>query len=109
MITGSIVILFLYFMNKPSGEILDSKDFSQIVYDRKGKVLRLTLSEDEKYRIFSHINSAGELIKEAVLLKEDKYFYYHPGVNPVSILKAFYKTYILKQKKLVVQPLVCRL
>ncbi|MFC2135900.1 penicillin-binding protein 1C [Bacteroidota bacterium] len=97
---GIIFLLLLYLINIPSGGILDSKNFSQAVYDRNGNVLRLTLSEDEKYRIFSHINSAGEMIKEAVLLKEDKYFYYHFGVNPFAILRAFYQTYILQDKKI---------
>ncbi len=80
--------------------ILDGKDFSKIVYDRNGNVLRITLSEDEKYRIYTHINSAGLLIKETILLKEDKYFYYHPGVNPISIFRAIYQTYIVKQGKI---------
>ena len=97
---GCLFLLIIFFVFKPSHGILDSKDFSQIVYDRNGKVLRITLSEDEKYRIYSHINSAGQLIKETILLKEDKYFFYHPGVNLVSILRAFYQTYIQGQRKI---------
>ena len=97
---GCIFILLVIFLCKPSQPILGSTDFSQIVYDRNGKVLRITLSKDEKYRVYSHFNSAGPLIKQTILLKEDQYFYYHPGVNPVSIIRAFYQTYILKQKKI---------
>jgi penicillin-binding protein 1C len=97
---GCLFLLIIFFVFKPSQGILDSKDFSQIVYDRNGKVLRITLSKDEKYRIYSHINSAGPLIKETVLLKEDKYFFYHPGVNLVSIFRAFYQTYIQGQRKI---------
>jgi penicillin-binding protein 1C len=90
-----LVLLLSYLVFKPSGDILSELDFSQVVYTRDKSVLRITLSKDDKYRIFSHINSTGPLIKEAVLLKEDRYFYYHPGVNPVSILRAIKETYIL--------------
>ena len=27
-------------------------------------------------------------LKEAILFKEDKYFYYHPGINPIAIIRA---------------------
>src|SRR3972149_4229903 len=94
-----LVLLLVYFIFKPSGEILQNIDFSQVAYSRDKKVLRITLSEDEKYRIYSHINSSGPLIKEAVLLKEDRYFYYHPVINPFAIFRAFTETYIKKSAK----------
>ncbi|MEN8192550.1 MAG: penicillin-binding protein 1C [Bacteroidota bacterium] len=97
---GCLFLLIIYFVFKPTGEILNEKGFSQIVSDRNGEVLRITLSEDEKYRIYTHLNSAGSLIKETILLKEDKYFYYHPGVNPISLFNAFYQTYIHGQRKI---------
>ncbi|NOQ28170.1 MAG: penicillin-binding protein 1C [Bacteroidales bacterium] len=89
-----LVLLLSYLIFKPSGDILSNQDFSQVAYTRDKNVLRITLSKDDKYRLFCHINSTGSLIKEAVLLKEDRYFYYHPGINPVSILRAISETYI---------------
>ena len=89
-----LVLLLAYFIGQPSHEILSNTDFSQVVYSRDKKVLHITLSKDDKYRIYSHINSSGPLIKEAILLKEDQYFYYHPGVNLVAIFRAFTQTYI---------------
>jgi penicillin-binding protein 1C len=40
------------------------------------------------------------LIKEAVLLKEDRYFYYHPGINPVAVLRAITETYIKRDARI---------
>lgn len=97
---GCLILLILYFAFKPSQGILGGKDFSQIVYDRNKNVLRITLSDDEKYRVYTHLNSAGPLIKESVLLKEDRYFYYHPGVNMIAIFRAFVQTYIQGEKKI---------
>ena len=95
-----LVLLLIYFICKPSGGILQDVDFSHVAYSRDNEVLRITLSKDDKYRIYSHINSAGPLIKEAVLLKEDRYFYYHPGINAFSIFRALIETYIKKSAKI---------
>lgn len=95
-----LVLLLCYFIFRPSGDILSDKDFSQVAYTRDKNVLRITLSNDDKYRLFCHINSSGPLIKEAVLLKEDRYFYYHPGINPVSTVRAIIETYIIRNTRI---------
>ena len=95
-----LVLLLTYFLCKPSTNILSNNDFSQVVYTKDKNVLRITLSSDDKYRLFCHINSSGSLIKEAVLLKEDRYFYYHPGINPVSVFKAIIETYLIGNSRI---------
>jgi len=94
------ILFVLYFTFKPSGPLLGNTGFSQIIYDRHGQALRLTLSGDDKYRVFCHFNSAGPMIKQTILIKEDRYFYYHPGVNPVAVVRAFYQTYVKRDKKI---------
>ncbi|MCO5114541.1 MAG: penicillin-binding protein 1C [Bdellovibrionaceae bacterium] len=66
----------------------DHISFSREVYDRQGRLLRLTLSGDEKYRIWTPLEDIHPQYVESVLLYEDRYFFYHIGVNPVSLLKA---------------------
>ncbi|MBE9535536.1 MAG: penicillin-binding protein 1C [Proteobacteria bacterium] len=83
----------------PKPVLLDKISFSRTVYSQEGKLLRLTLSDDEKYRLYEPIVAISENLIEASLLYEDKYFFYHPGVNPLSLLKAFYKTYISKGRR----------
>lgn len=89
-----------YYLCKPSGTLLSDIDFSRVVYARDKKVLRITLSKDDKYRLFSHINASGSFLKEAVLLKEDRYFYYHPGINPIAIFRAIMETYIRRSSRI---------
>lgn len=36
-----------------------------------------------------YVGEVPPLFKKLLLLKEDKYFYYHPGINPISNLRAF--------------------
>lgn len=63
-------------------------DYSRIVLDRNGRVLHGFLSRDEKWRMHTELHEISPDIREAFLAKEDKYFYYHPGVNPAAILRA---------------------
>lgn len=67
---------------------LEGVGFSKEVLDQNGELLRLTLSPDEKYRIYRPFRQIHSELKKAVLLSEDKYFYYHPGINPVSFWRA---------------------
>jgi len=94
------LIVCLSFAFRLSENLLDNTTFSQIIYDRNGKVLRMTLSADEKYRIYTPLDSVNSSLKEAILLKEDKYFYYHPGFNALSLFRAFYQTYVEGGKKI---------
>jgi len=82
--TAAIVALAL----SPKPSLLDDLTFSKRVYDRHGELLRVTLSEDDKYRVFVPIKKVAPVMVEATLLQEDRYFYRHCGVNPVALAKA---------------------
>ncbi len=62
--------------------------FSRAYYDRNGNLMRMTLSYDEKYRMFTPLNEISPNLVRATILYEDKYFYYHPGINPISLFNA---------------------
>lgn len=79
-----------------NGHLVSKKNYSQIIYDRDDKILRITLSGDEKYRLYNTESEIDKNLQIAFLNKEDKYFYYHFGFNPVSLVRAFYKSFILK-------------
>jgi len=94
-----LVLAILFLLFKPAGPLLDKGYYSRLVTDRQGVVLRITLSNDEKYRVKCSLATVGPFLREAVLLKEDRYFYYHPGVNSISLVRAFYQTSIRKGPK----------
>jgi penicillin-binding protein 1C len=60
-------------------------DYSRIVYSKEGQILHVTLSSDQKWRIQAHLSEIPERTKQILLYKEDKYFYYHFGINPISV------------------------
>lgn len=60
-------------------------DYSRVVYDRNGELLRVTCSEDEQIRIPLGPDSLPYKYVTAVTAVEDKRFYRHPGVDPLAI------------------------
>jgi penicillin-binding protein 1C len=74
--------------------LVNKAGFSQAVYDRDGHLMRLTLSSDEKYRLWVPMSEIPTTMIEATVLQEDAWFRWHRGVNPVSILRAFSDTYL---------------
>jgi len=65
-------------------------DYSPIVLDRNGRVLHGFLSRDEKWRMYTELDEISPDIKKAFLAKEDRFFYYHPGINPAAIVRAIW-------------------
>ena len=65
---------------------------STAVYDRDGGLLRVTLSADGAYRIWVPLDRMSPLLVKATLLQEDRYFRWHPGVNPVSLTRGAWRT-----------------
>ena len=72
--------------------------YSQIVTASDGSVLHAFLSSDDKWRMKTELPEITPTLKKAIIYKEDKYFYYHPGVNPVAILRAAVNN-LLQSKK----------
>jgi penicillin-binding protein 1C len=63
------------------------------VWSADGELLRVTLSADDQYRLWVPLPEIAPALVEAFLLKEDRWFYWHPGVNPVAIGRAAFRTY----------------
>ncbi len=72
----------------PRPPLLDGISFSQCVRDRNGKLLRITLTTDQKYRVWTSLPNISPALIDATLQFEDKYYRYHPGVNPIALVRA---------------------
>ncbi len=68
--------------------LLDNTSFSHAYYDANGKLIRITLSADDKYRIYTPLSQISSHIKNAIVLYEDKHFYHHTGINPIALVRA---------------------
>jgi penicillin-binding protein 1C len=63
-------------------------EYSQIVIANDGTVIHAFLTRDEKWRMLTEMNEISPQLKKAILYKEDKWFYYHFGVNPFALARA---------------------
>lgn len=64
------------------------------VTDDHGKLLRLALASDERYRLWVPLADMSPQLVDAVLLHEDNWFWWHPGFNPYGLLRGAWVTYV---------------
>ncbi len=83
----------------PHQPLKDWKPSSVAVYDDHGRLLRLTLASDERYRLWVPLEDMSPELADAVLLREDRWFWWHPGVNPYGLARGAYVTYVRKHAR----------
>jgi penicillin-binding protein 1C len=84
-----LVVLRLW----PSAPLQQAAPSSRAFYSSDGALLRLTLAADEQYRVWTPLETVDPRLIEAVLHYEDRWFRYHPGLNPVSLLRGAWSSY----------------
>jgi penicillin-binding protein 1C len=70
------------------------KPSSVAVYDDRGRLLRLTLASDERYRLWVPLEEMSPDLVDAVLLREDRWYWWHPGFNPYGLARGAFVTYV---------------
>ncbi|MDI6751787.1 MAG: penicillin-binding protein 1C [bacterium] len=58
-------------------------------YSSEGRLLRVFISGDGRYRMRVKLNEINPFLLKAIIAYEDRYFFYHFGVNPFSLVRAF--------------------
>ena len=84
-------LVILFFILNWIFPVPDKIEYSTIITDSKGEVINAYLTSDQKWRMKTELNEISPLLRKTIIAKEDKYFYYHPGVNPFAIVRAFFK------------------
>lgn len=76
----------------------DKIEYSTIIRDNKGAIINAYLTSDQKWRVRTELNEISPLLRKTIIAKEDRYFYSHPGVNFLAVLRAAYRN-ILRMKR----------
>src|SRR5277367_7121628 len=79
---------FLVVLLVPKPHLLDQTSFSPCYVDRNGRLLRLGLADDDRYRVFVPLEKISPQFIEMTLRHEDRYFHEHAGFNPIALLRA---------------------
>ncbi len=88
----SLLVIFAVYIIIPLPSPLFKDDYSQVVTDENGNILRVFLNADEQWCLPpSGKENIPEKLKVAVINYEDSYFKWHWGVNPVSLFRAAYQ------------------
>ena len=66
----------------------DRVEYSTIVTDDKGAVIHAFLTHDQQWRMKTELTEISPLLRKTIVEKEDKYFYYHPGINLLAMTRA---------------------
>jgi len=78
-----VLVIFL-----PLPDPLFNETYSTLLTSRDGSLLNATIAQDQQWRFPPEENSP-EKFSIAIRYYEDEYFYWHPGVNPLSLARAF--------------------
>ncbi|MEZ4905030.1 MAG: penicillin-binding protein 1C [Spirosomataceae bacterium] len=65
--------------------------YSTLVVAADGSVLHAFLNKEDKWRLYTDLEEITPVLRQTILQKEDKYFYYHLGFNPVALVRATVK------------------
>jgi len=80
------IFLLLIILYYPSGKFFH-EPLSTVLLDKDGILLGAKIASDQQWRFPERVKTP-EKFKKAILTYEDRYFYYHPGFNPISIVRA---------------------
>jgi penicillin-binding protein 1C len=78
----------------PHEPLAQRMPLSTAVWSADGELLRVTRSSDDQYRMWVSLSGISPMLVDALLLKEDRWFYWHPGVNPPALVRGAFRTYI---------------
>ncbi len=78
-----VISAFIFCLPSP----LFDDPYSTVVLDRNGELLGVQISPDGQWR-FPETSEVSEKFEICITTYEDKRFYYHPGIDPIAMLRA---------------------
>lgn len=93
IVVGLILLYWLLCLPAP----LFDEPYSTVVYDRNNELAGALIASDGQWR-FRNSSSLSHKVSTCIVFFEDEYFYFHPGINPLSAARAFWQN--LKYKKI---------
>lgn len=108
-IVAMLLSLFMAYTLSEKPEISSYKPYSSAYFDNEGKLLRLTLAKDERYRVYARLGDISSEFIEATVLYEDQHYYQHIGIDPLALIRAFWTTYITKERRIGASTIVMQL
>jgi len=93
LLAGAITLL-LFCLIAYLAPLPNLKPYSLVVEDRNGKFIHAFVASDGMWRLQTHSSEIPAKLKRLLIRKEDRFFYYHPGINPLSLVRALIRNTI---------------
>ncbi|MBO4755740.1 MAG: penicillin-binding protein 1C, partial [Bacteroidales bacterium] len=84
---GGLAVLLLGYLFCLPRNLFKDIPCSTVVYSAEGELLGARIADDQQWR-FPPCDTVPSRYAKAVVRFEDRHFYWHPGVNPVSLVRA---------------------
>jgi penicillin-binding protein 1C len=84
----------------PKPDLLNYQSYSKAIFDRNDNLLRISLAQDERYRLYTPLKDISQYLQQATVLYEDQNYYTHSGVDYVALMRAFWQTYVLQERRI---------
>lgn len=65
--------------------------YSKLILSDEKKLLNASLSSDQQWRMKTGLKEVNPLLIKTMIYKEDRWFRWHPGVNPVALTRALWQ------------------
>jgi len=88
---GLLLFVLVFLVSDYFFSVNTSVPYSSLVLSEEGRPLAAYLSSDDKWRLYLEPDEVSSAISDAFLLKEDRYFYFHPGFNPIALVRASFQ------------------
>jgi penicillin-binding protein 1C len=84
----------------PRPDLYDPAGESSAWFDRHGRLLRLTLATDERYRLRVPLEKIAPVMRQTTLLYEDQDFHAHGGVDLTALVRAAWQTWVVGERRI---------
>ncbi len=92
-VSGGLLLTFLLvLLFAPLPSPLFDVPYTTTLRSNDGTLMSASIATDQQWR-FPPSDSIPKKFEVAIRLFEDEYFYYHPGINPVSLIRASRQNY----------------
>lgn len=87
IVLAALILVVFLVTGKMSSDLHAAykSETSTQIFDRNGALLQILPNQKGE---FMTVGTSTPRVRELTVLKEDKYFYYHLGINPLSILRS---------------------
>ncbi len=98
LLLGAFCIFLLFQILNIISPLKKKISYSQQILSSDNSLMYSFLSKDDKWRMLVETKDISVQLRKAIIYKEDRYFKYHFGVNPIAIFRAAFNNLVYQKR-----------